>query len=168
MDVPFLTITPGTRDGMIRDEQFTRFLDAMKPLEKVLAERIQEQEKAEEERASRNILKSVQTALREAIMDLPPEEYDWFDIYENKKILTSGKTGKNTASARFERYSMPSESEEAGPHEVQKQFFEFASPLFSARIHPTNSMVAVSGTKLLRAIGMDKARRVIDDGLNIE
>ncbi|NTV72562.1 MAG: hypothetical protein HGA71_20810, partial [Azonexaceae bacterium] len=92
-------ITPGTRDGIIRDEQFARFLAALNPLESALAERIREQQKAEEERASKNILKSVQSALREALQDLPPEEYDWFDLYEKKKNAAAAPAGRDSGTA---------------------------------------------------------------------
>lgn len=167
VDVPFLTITPGTRDGVIRDEQFARFIAAMNPLEKELADRISEQQKAEDERASRNILKSVQTALREAILDLPPEEYDWFDLYEKKKVLTGGGSeDKNDGSVESasDGTSLVADAREL---KGQKQFFEFAGPLFSAKIHPVNTLVRVLQTRSLRAVGMDKSRRAIDSGLNM-
>ena len=45
---------------------------------------IDEQRKAEEERSSRQILRKVQRALREAFLRLPKEEYDWFDIHGGK------------------------------------------------------------------------------------
>ncbi|RMG00104.1 MAG: hypothetical protein D6726_11870, partial [Nitrospirae bacterium] len=81
IDVPFLNLTPGTRSGIIQDSSFESFSEAMKPLEERLIEIIQEQKRAEEERASKKILKTVQKALREAILSLPREEYDWFDIH---------------------------------------------------------------------------------------
>lgn len=169
VDVSFLTITPGTRDGIIRDESFARFVSSMAPLEKNLAERIREQQKAEEERASRNILKSVQGALREAIDDLPPEEYDWFDLYERKRNPSAG-TGAGAVPQADSFVNDPpvfSKKREISCQGGQKQFFEFPGPLFSARIYPVNSLVAISGTKTLRAAGLDKNRRVIDGGLNM-
>ncbi|NOY52706.1 MAG: hypothetical protein GXP58_03690 [Deltaproteobacteria bacterium] len=76
VDVPFLNLTPGTRSGIIQDERFADFCDAMKPLEEKVSEIVAEQRRAEEERASRKILKTVQNALREAILSLPREEYE--------------------------------------------------------------------------------------------
>ncbi|MDH3975860.1 MAG: ATP-binding protein, partial [Deltaproteobacteria bacterium] len=81
MDVPFLHLTPGTRSGIIFDDAYDLFKDAIGPLEEKLLEIINEQKRAEEERASKKILKSVQNALKEAILSLPMEEYDWFDIH---------------------------------------------------------------------------------------
>jgi hypothetical protein len=56
----------------------------MEPVEKRLQQVIEEQRKAEEERSSRQILRKVQRALREAFLRLPQEEYDWFDIHGGK------------------------------------------------------------------------------------
>jgi len=80
VDAPFLNLTPGTRQGIIQDERFKLFCQAMRPVEKALRQIIAEQRKAEEERSSRLILRRVQKALKEAFLRLPREEYDWFDI----------------------------------------------------------------------------------------
>ena len=166
LDVSYLTITPGTRDGIIRDEKFVSFIAVVKLLEEELAARIREQQKAEDERASRNILKSVQTALREAIMDLPPEEYDWFDLYGKKKTMTGGEDGGKSDSSQGPAGG-PAGLDADSEVTEQKQFFEFAGPLFSAKIYPSSTLVSVSRARLLRAIGMDKSRRTIDSGLAI-
>ena len=84
LDASFLNLTPGTRQGIIRDERFDAFCRAMEPVEKHLQQVIDEQRKAEEERSSRQILRKVQRALREAFLRLPKEEYDWFDIHGGK------------------------------------------------------------------------------------
>jgi len=81
VDVPFLNLTPGTRHGIIRDDYFDVFCRAMDPVENHLQQIIEDQRKAEEERSSRQILRRVQRALKEAFLRLPQEEYDWFDIY---------------------------------------------------------------------------------------
>ena len=84
MDAPFLNLTPGTRDGIIRDEQFELFCQMVRPLQEKLLEVIAEQHRAQEERSSKEILKTVQMALKEAILSLPQEEYDWFEVHANK------------------------------------------------------------------------------------
>lgn len=87
VDAPFLNLTPGTRQGVIQDEFFNDFCRAMAPVEHRLEQIIQEQRKAEEERSSRQILRSVQKALKEAFLRLPQEEYDWFDISLGKQQI---------------------------------------------------------------------------------
>jgi hypothetical protein len=71
VDAPFLRLTPGTRDGIIRDEAYTAFVEGLRGIEPNLKRLIDEQRQAEEQRASRQILKSVQKAIREALLALP-------------------------------------------------------------------------------------------------
>ena len=71
-----MTLTPGTRHGVIRDDHFDIFCRTMEPVENQLNQIIEEQRKAEEERSSRLILRRVQRALKEAFLRLPQEEYD--------------------------------------------------------------------------------------------
>ena len=42
---------------------------------------IEEQQRAEEEQASQQSLKAIQKAFHEAMLALPREEYDWFDVH---------------------------------------------------------------------------------------
>ena len=96
VDVPFLNLTPGTRQGILRDDKFSTFREAMKPIESHLQQMIEDQRKAEEERSSRRILRRVQRALKEAFLRLPEEEYDWFNIHGGQapkkpgNLFTSG------------------------------------------------------------------------------
>ncbi len=160
IDVPFLNLTPGTRSGIIQDSSFESFSEAMKPLEERLIEIIQEQKRAEEERASKKILKTVQKALREAILSLPREEYDWFDIHTG-----SGKD-KKASSLTEEHLNSVKTSEGGGRGKTeQKEFFEFAGPLYSVRISPASSVVPVNSKKTFRAIARDKSRRPVEEGV---
>ena len=74
IDASFLNLTPGTRDGIIRDEAFAEFCRGLEALKVFLFGLAEEQGKAEDERVSKNILRSVQKAFREAILALPREE----------------------------------------------------------------------------------------------
>ena len=80
VDVPFLNLTPGTRNGVIQDERYAGLIDALKPLEAHVKSLIEEQQRAEEEQASQQSLKAIQKAFHEAMLALPREEYDWFDV----------------------------------------------------------------------------------------
>src|SRR6202022_4550594 len=80
IDVPFLNVTPGTRSGVIHDERYAALLEALRPFEAHLQGLIEAQQRAEEEQASQQSLRAIQRAFREALLALPPEEYDWFDI----------------------------------------------------------------------------------------
>ena len=170
IDVPFLNITPGTRDGIIQDEAFTAFCEALNPLMAKLLEISQEQMQAEEEKTSKNILRSVQGALRDAILDLPPEEYDWFDLHARRK-QAGGENGNGEVGSSGEWTENESRSGEEGEENeksLQKQFFEFPGPIFSAKIRPTCALVPVATVKALRIIGLDKSRRLIEENLFAE
>ena len=75
-----LNLTPGTRSGVIQDDRYTAFIDALAPLEAHVKGLIQLQQRAEEEQASQQSLKAIQKAFYEAMPARPREEYDWFDV----------------------------------------------------------------------------------------
>ncbi len=168
IDVPYLTLTPGTRLGVIHDAALTRLADELAPLEKRLAKIIEDQQRAEEERASRDVLRSVQSALKEALLALPAEEYDWFDLHRGegkRRPRTSTESAPGEASdadAEGSAIDVQDSSETSG---AQRQFFEYAGPLFSVVISPTSSVIEVGGSRALRAIGRDRAKRVVEHGL---
>src|SRR3954470_17873067 len=96
VDVPFLNLTPTTRSGIIHDERYAALCEALQPLESHLNGVIQAQQRAEEEQASQQSLRAIQRAFREALLALPPEEYDWFDIQARAR----GESGPLRPSAR--------------------------------------------------------------------
>lgn len=122
VDAPFLNLTPGTRQGVLRDDRFDAFYRAMESVESHLQQIIEDQRKAEEERSSRRILRRVQRALKEAFLRLPQEEYDWFDIHAEKSqknpdnLFTSGpmsggprennNSGSNSLKMRWNQVTM--------------------------------------------------------------
>ena len=98
IDVPFLNVTPGTRSGIIHDERYAALCEALGPLEQHLNALIAEQQRAEEEQASQQLMRAIQRAFREALLALPPEEYDWFDVHARSgrrgEARRSGENGK--------------------------------------------------------------------------
>ncbi len=169
VDAPFLNLTPGTRLGVIHDSALARLADELAPLEARLSKIIEDQQRAEEERASRDVLRSVQGALKEALLALPAEEYDWFDLHRGEgkrrpRTTTEAAPGEAAAQPEEQAISMetPQHAEESGP---QRQFFDYAGPLFSVVISPTSSIVEVGGTRALRAVARDRARRSVDENL---
>jgi hypothetical protein len=168
IDVPYLTLTPGTRLGVIHDAALTRLADELAPLEKRLAKIIEDQQRAEEERASRDVLRSVQSALKEALLALPAEEYDWFDLHRGegkRRPGTSTESAPGEASDADAAGSAIDVQDSSETADVQRQFFEYAGPLFSVVISPTSSVIEVGGSRALRAIARDRAKRVVEHGL---
>jgi hypothetical protein len=168
IDAPYLNLTPGTRLGVIHDAALARLAEELAPLEARLAKIIADQQRAEEERTSRDVLRSVQGALKEALLALPAEEYDWFDLHrgegKRRPRTLAGGTAGDAATAGEQAVAMEDGAygEGSGP---QRQFFEYAGPLFSVVVSPTSSVVEVGGSRTLRAIARDRARRPVDEGL---
>ena len=104
-------------------------------------ELIEERRRAEEEEASREILKKIRSAFREALLALPAEEYDWFNIKTlSQNSPTKGEPDGVPLSDRSGG-AEPSTSEDAQvakDGEPQKQFFEFPGPLSSIQISPAS------------------------------
>lgn len=172
VDVPFLNLTPGTRHGVIRDGRFEGFCRALEPVSQRLREAIEEQRKAEEERSSRQILRKVQRALKEAFLCLPAEDYDWFDIEAGgakKKIrrtepISMASTGATEEAQASSVNESGADSEQDAPG--QGAFFEFAGPLFSVRVTPRSAVVAVDHVRTFRALCRDRSRRVVHEDLS--
>ncbi|MBN2323600.1 MAG: ATP-binding protein [Spirochaetes bacterium] len=172
IDAPFLQLTPGTRGGIIHDEKYRVFCDAFHSIEENLRSVIELEKKAEEEVASKNVLKSVQRALKEAFLALPTGEYDWFDI-------TAGRGKKTGAEKMKDRLFKEKTDAETAPQAViqEKQeqpepadraaFYESAGPLFSAVISPASCVVKVGTTRNFRCIPRDRSRRTVERELQI-
>ena len=175
VDAPFLNLTPGTRQGILRDDKFNTFHESMKPVESHLQQVIEDQRKAEEERSSRRILRRVQRALKEAFLRLPQEEYDWFDIHKGKSqqkpgnLFTSGPVsgsprGKDDLESHDEKDQKEVDEDEVTP----KEFFEYAGPLFGVLISPKSSVVSVDKHKKYRVVCRDRSRRIVLENLEYQ
>ncbi len=164
IDAPFLNLTPGTRSGIIQDERYAALVEALAPLEAELRIQIEQQQRAEEEQASRESLKAIQRAFHEALLALPPEEYDWFDVQARARQETGSRTATDAATAAFEE-SFPGLIEEPVHAPAQRQFFEVAGPLFGVVISPSTSTIAPGAHRRLRALPRDRSRRRVIEGL---
>jgi hypothetical protein len=166
IEAGYLNLTPGTRTGVIQDDALARLAMELEPIEKQLLQFIEEQRRAEEERASRDVLRSIQKALKEAILTLPAEEYDWFNIREESKSDRSQAREPLGSDAMILRET--NAEPEAAATVEQKQFFEYPGPLHNVRISPASAVVAVYATKNLRAIPRDRAQRLVEDNLTFK
>jgi Histidine kinase-, DNA gyrase B-, and HSP90-like ATPase len=170
VDAPFVNLTPGTRSGVIHDSAYASLCEALEPLEAKLVENIDEQRRAEEEQASREQLKAIQRAFREALLALPAEEYDWFDIHARafRPAAEAAAAVDASASGDGGGDAIPGMAEPAPGEERQRQFFEFAGPLFSVVVSPASSVVRVGDRKELRALPRDRSRRRVEEELAFE
>jgi len=161
IDAPFLNLTPGTRSGIIHDEAYASLLEALIPLEKNLTDILEAQRRAEEEQASRELLQTIQRAFREAFLALPAEEYDWFDIHSR----TQRGSGASLRNIGTTEKLIAGVTEQENGNGKQRQFFEFAGPLFTVAISPASSVVRVGEQRTLRALPYDRSRRRVESDL---
>lgn len=168
MDVPYLTVTPGTRSGIVHDERYAAFVEGLTPLEAHLLSLIEAQRRAEEEQANRESLRAIQRAFREAMLALPREEYDWFDI-EARSPQTRGagppEPGVETCNANTGEGNGTGVPEAGGGESAQRQFFEYAGPLHSVVISPASCTLAVNDSRRFRALPRDRSRRRVEQDL---
>ena len=167
IDAPFLNLTPGTRSGVIHDERYAALLEALKPLEANVNALIEAQQRAEEEQASQQSLRAIQRAFREALLALPPEEYDWFDI----QARAAGEGGGSIRPGAADGVSQGEDADlGVGEPELadtaQRQFFDYAGPLFSIVISPAASTIPVSERRRFRALPRDRSHRRVTDDLS--
>ncbi len=167
VDVPFLNLTPGTRSGIIQDERYAAFIDALNPLEAHVQGLLEEQQRAEEEQASQQSLKAIQKAFHEAMLALPREEYDWFDVQgrarHEERIAANGSAGGQPVGTDWEEV-LPGVAETRPNESPQRQFFDYAGPLFSVVVSPAASTIPLNETRKFRALPRDRSRRrVVED-----
>ena len=181
VDAPFINLTPGTRSGFIHDAAYAALREALSPLGQRLVALIDEQRRAEEEQASREQLRTIQRAFREALLALPAEEYDWFDIHARAFRPTAQRAAGGDAAEAADNAdssagapadelaigvpATPGAPEPELGEEPQRQFFDFAGPLFSVAVSPASSVVRVGDTRELRALPRDRARRRVEHDL---
>jgi len=166
VDAKAIHLTPGNRLGIIHDEQLERLQVALAPAEEMLQKIIAAQAQAIEEETSREVLKSVHKAFREALLSLPPEEYDWFDV---NRVRFSAAAAGNQNGFGATGAQLDESGEVLGrPTKNQMSFFEHAGPLFSVKISPLSCVVRVGEQRTLRGVFRDSARRTIDRPLDCE
>jgi len=168
VDVPFLNLTPSTRSGIIHDERYAALCEALQPLEAHLNGLIEAQQRAEEEQASQQSLRAIQRAFREALLALPPEEYDWFDIQARARTesgplrSSAGEGGPAIGEDGTANLGLAEPSSNA---EAQRHFFDYAGPLFSVLISPASSTIPVNERRRFRALPRDRSRRRVEEDL---
>ncbi|HTU03834.1 MAG TPA: ATP-binding protein, partial [Candidatus Sulfotelmatobacter sp.] len=167
VDAPFLQLTPGTRTGVIHDESFDALTRALAAVGEQLKDIIAQEKEAEEEQASRNILRSVQKAFREAFLTLPPEDYDWFDLHTGRRrggpsrtegnggAMEPGEDPDTTMPGTSDRGS--AEPGDAEAPEAEREFFNYPGPLFGAVIVPSSVVMKVNSERGFRCIPRDKS-----------
>ena len=165
IDVPFLNLTPATRSAIVQDDAFAGFCESIQPVQESLNEIVEQQRRAEEERINRQTLRSIQKAFKEALLTLPQEEYDWFEV-RGKGGPRRGKRPSPEEGLPLTQGSVTAESDDASDSATrQKELFECFGPLFDVRVSPASSVVTIGDSRNLRAIPRDRSHRPVEDDL---
>src|SRR6202051_3029799 len=167
VDAPFLNLTPGTRSGILQDERYAALVAALEPLESHVKGLIEEQQRAEEEQASQQSLRAIQRAFHEALLALPREEYDWFDVQgrAHREGGPGEPTVDGTISASQVEAAVPGLVEPALADAPQRQFFDYAWPLYGVVISPAASTTPLNEVRKFRALPRDRSRRRVHEDL---
>jgi len=168
VDVPYLNLTPGTRSGIVHDERYAAFVQGLARLEAHLNDAIDAQRRAEEEQANRESLRTIQRAFREAMLVLPREEYDWFDIQspspQNSRAGKTPERGVQTIDTKEDGAVLRS-AELREVESAQRRFFDYAGPLHAVLISPATSTLAVKQIRRFSALPRDRSRRRVEEDL---
>ena len=167
IDAPFLNLTPGTRSGIIQDERYAALVAALEPMEAHVKGLIEEQQRAEEEQASQQSLRAIQRAFHEALLALPREEYDWFDVQgrAHREGGPGGPNGDGAISASQVEAAVPGLVEPAPADAQQRPFFDYAGPLYGVVISPAASTTPLNKVRKFRALPRDRSRRRVHKDL---
>jgi hypothetical protein len=163
VDAPYVHLTPGTRSGVIHDDSLARLAEDLASVETAVHRIIEQQIEAEEDQASRDVLKSIQKALKEALLSLPPEEYDWFDLRSRES--PGPKQPPNVDDADDPLIIRDAAKTLGEQPAAQKQFFEYAGPLFKVRISPASAVVAIGSARNFRAVPRDRSGHLVEQDL---
>jgi Histidine kinase-, DNA gyrase B-, and HSP90-like ATPase len=167
IDVPFLNLTPGTRSGIIQDDRYAALVEALAPLETHVKGLIEEQQRAEEEQASQQSLKAIQKAFYEAMLALPREEYDWFNVQGRaREERASAESAAGVPAGTEWEEMLPGVSEPTPSESPQRQFFDYAGPLFGVVVSPAASTTPLNETRKFRAHPRDRSRRRVTEDLS--
>ena len=128
---------------------------------------IEAQRRAEEEQANRESLRAIQRAFREAMLVLPREEYDWFDIQSRSPQTTApGESPERRLEARdAEEALAPGIPEPSAGEATQRRFFDYAGPLHTVVISPATSTLQVNHSRRFCALPRDRSRRRVEQNL---
>ena len=186
IDADFLQLTPGTRNGVVLDDVFDSFAASVGVLTEDLSRVIAAYKRAEEETASKSILRKISRAMKEALLFLPTEEYSWLNLQgkiktrivrsENGDIAGGGfaEDGSEEHAEYIDAAAIDSEVSDSiimpaisSEPAAEKSFFDYPGPLYSAVISPSSTVIPINTSKTFQLKARDKKRTPIEDRIDI-
>jgi hypothetical protein len=180
LDFPDFRLAPATREGFLPDEAYHAFVEAVRSIEPLLAEKLRQEEEARSERASRSLVKELQSAFARLLRDLPAGDYDWFGAEGPRPFAGGGGhpggsaavPGGVAADARAEDAAPPRGdvvSPDGRPESTQPLDSEppalVSGPIETVTLRPEIVRVAVDRRRSVRAVCRDASGLVIGRSL---
>lgn len=165
-------LAPGTRDGIVPDEKLSAFVNGIKGLEDAVIEAFEKREQAESDKASRDILKHVHRAFRNAFRELPSNEYLFFDVEDPKRNIgnrprVNGSRNENnsdTVDGLPISVSRSDDGEAATPAAPEQPLLPLEpGPLSTVRITPRHPRRLPGEECMLTAVARDGNGLKLDD-----
>lgn len=171
VDFPALELAPGTRSGIVADERLEAFVAAVKEIEPQVLAAIQRRDEAETEKASREILRQLQRAFLNALRELPPHEYLFFDIPPSPEAVSPGVGKPREAAAMEEALPVDAPAAEGKEASEEPRFeqpplpFE-PGPLAAVKIRPRLSRQRPGEEAVFSATARDAGGIAISEGID--
>jgi hypothetical protein len=188
LDYPDFRLAPATRAGFLPDEAYHAFVEAVRSIEPLLAEKLRQEEEARSERASRSLVKELQSAFARLLRDLPAGDYDWFGAEGPRPFAggggqpggsaavpggvaadaqvddaTSPRDGAVGLDGRTEG-SAPEGADGAQPLDSERPAL-VSGPLETVTLRPQTVRVAIDRRRSVRAVCRDASGLVIGRSL---
>ena len=171
IECSFLQLNPGSRLGIIRDQDFARFAKSLSEVENFLNEELARYRCAEDEKVNKNTLQSIHKAFEGAFSSLPPEEYDWFiPVKKQTNQPSFGSAGALLKDATHHYVTEPVTNDIVTEDATSKQFtlFQAAGPLATLRIQPKTCIMKIESERKFTAICKDRHGLPCTDNLKYE
>jgi hypothetical protein len=188
IDYADFRLAPASREGFLPDAAYHAFVEALRRVEPMLVERLRREDEVREDRASRSLVRELQSAFTRLLRDLPSGEYDWFGRREGRPFAAdgSGPPGGTGAVPRADSAAPAAgaggpggNGGEAGPGAVDPESAAAASeteepeplpaqpalltgPLDRVVLRPATVRVVIGGRRRARAVALDAAGLAIN------
>src|SRR5208283_5497986 len=97
---------------------------------------------------------------------LPREEYDWFDVQGRARQEGTGVSPAGLPTGTDWQEELPGVPEQKLSESPQRQFFDYAGPLFGVVVSPAASTAALNESRKFRALARDRSRRRVTEDLS--
>ena len=187
LDYADFGLAPATREGFLPDAAYHAFVEAVRRIEPLLLERIRLEEEARHDRASRSLVRELQSAFARVLRALPSGDYDWFGAAG--RPFAGGGSGRAGGDGTAAGGGPDPESRSAGEAtsgnepggeepeadgaagsddpvdaaEVQPALL--TGPLDRVTIRPATVRVTVGARRAIRAVARDALGLVIEEGI---